>query len=210
MASYADTLLSDGEVVAMRTRQHWIAIVRRILYPIIIAIVVLALLFLISGIGSDGFVGSFKSVVSWLSLGALVIAVAWSAWVILGWSSEDYIVTNRRVIKVEGILNKHSADSSLEKINDAVLDQSVFGRMFDFGDLDILTANDDSVDRYKHAEPRAAVQEGDARAEARPRAGHPPRAVAAAADRHSGRWHRCRRGAGPGCSRCSRGAHVSR
>lgn len=150
MARYADTLLSNGEVVAMRTRQHWTAIVRRILYPIIIAIVVLALLFLISGIGSDGFVGSLKSVVSWLSLGALVIAVAWSAWVILGWSSEDYIVTNRRVLKVEGILNKHSGDSSLDKINDAVLDQSVFGRMFDFGDLDILTANDDSVDRYKH------------------------------------------------------------
>ena len=68
---------------------------------------------------------------------------------IWGWSAEDYIVTNRRVLKVEGILNKHSADSSLEKINDAVLDQSVFGRMLDFGDLDILTANEESVDRYK-------------------------------------------------------------
>ena len=53
------------------------------------------------------------------------------------------------MLKVEGILNKHSADSSLEKINDAVLDQSVFGRMLGFGDLDILTANEDSVDRYR-------------------------------------------------------------
>jgi hypothetical protein len=149
MPRYADTLLSNGEVVAMRTRQHWTAIVRDILYPIVIAIVVLALLFLISGLSSDGFVGSLKSVVSWLSLGGLVIAVLWSAWVILGWSSEDYIVTNRRVLKVEGVLNKHSADSSLDKINDAVLDQSVIGRMFDFGDLDILTANEESVDRYK-------------------------------------------------------------
>ena len=151
MARYADTLLSNGEVVAMRTRQHWTAIVRQILYPIVIAIVVIAILFLISGRGGDeGFFASVRSVVSWLSLGGLVIAVVWSAWVILGWSSEDYIVTNRRVLKVEGILNKHSADSSLDKINDAVLDQSIFGRMFDFGDLDILTANDDSVDRYKH------------------------------------------------------------
>ncbi len=149
MPRYADTLLANGEVVAMRTRQHWTAIIRDILYPIIIAIVVLALLFLISGISSDGFVGSVKSVLSWLSLGGLVIAIAWSAWVIWRWASEDYLVTNRRVLKVEGVVNKHSADSSLEKINDAVLDQSVFGRMLDFGDLDILTANEDSVDRYK-------------------------------------------------------------
>jgi len=50
---------------------------------------------------------------------------------------------------VEGIFNKHSADSSLEKINDAVLDQSIIGRMFGFGDLDILTAAEQSVDHYK-------------------------------------------------------------
>ena len=149
MPRYADTLLANGEVVAMRTRQHWIAIIRDILYPIVILIVVIAIFFLISGIASDGFVGSVKSVVSWLSLGGLVVALAWSAWVIWRWASEDYLVTNRRVLKVEGIFNKHSADSSLDKVNDAVLDQSVFGRMLDFGDLDILTANEESVDRYK-------------------------------------------------------------
>jgi hypothetical protein len=32
------------------------------------------------------------------------------------------------------------SDSSLEKINDARLDQSMFGRIFGFGTLDILTA----------------------------------------------------------------------
>ena len=59
------------------------------------------------------------------------------------------MITNRRVMKVEGILKKRSADSSLEKINDAVLEQSVFGRMLGYGDLDILTANEQSVDRYR-------------------------------------------------------------
>ena len=79
----------------------------------------------------------------------MIIAIAWIGLVVWRWSAQDYIVTNLRVIKVEGILNKHSADSSLEKINDAVLDQSLFGRMLGFGDLDILTANEESVDRYK-------------------------------------------------------------
>ena len=40
-------------------------------------------------------------------------------------------------------------DSSLEKINDARLTQSVFGRMFGFGDLEILTAADTGVDRFR-------------------------------------------------------------
>jgi uncharacterized membrane protein YdbT with pleckstrin-like domain len=79
----------------------------------------------------------------------VLIGIAWIGLVVWRWSAQDYLVTNMRVIKVEGIINKHSADSSLEKINDAVLDQSLVGRMFAFGDLDILTANEESVDRYK-------------------------------------------------------------
>ncbi|HYC06848.1 MAG TPA: PH domain-containing protein [Candidatus Binatia bacterium] len=149
MARYADTLLANGEVVAMRTRQHWTAIVRDILYPIVILIAVIVIFLLISGQSSEGFFGTVKSVLTWLSLGGLVIAIVWSGLVIWRWASEDYLVTNRRVLKVEGVLNKHSADSALDKINDAVLDQSIIGRMLDFGDLDILTANEDSVDRYK-------------------------------------------------------------
>ena len=52
-------------------------------------------------------------------------------------------------MQVGGVLNKHSADSSLEKINDAVLTQSIFGRMFDFGDLDVLTAADIGIDKFR-------------------------------------------------------------
>ena len=94
---------------------------------------------------------------------------------------QDYLVTNRRVLKVEGILKKRSADSSLEKINDAVLEQSVFGRMLGYGDLDILTANEQSVDRYRMLAAGADVQADDARGEARARAGRLPDPGAAAA-----------------------------
>ncbi len=61
-------------------------------------------------------------------------------WTALRYINQEYVLTNRRVIQVEGVLNRNATDSSLEKINDAVLSQSVFGRMFDFGDLTVLTA----------------------------------------------------------------------
>ena len=59
------------------------------------------------------------------------------------------MLTNRRVIEVSGVLNKKSTDSSLEKINDAVLTQSIFGRIFGFGDLDILTASESGISRFR-------------------------------------------------------------
>jgi hypothetical protein len=65
------------------------------------------------------------------------------------WWAQDYLVTNRRLMKVTGIINMRSADSSLEKINDAVLEQNLVGRILNYGDLDILTAADQAVDSYK-------------------------------------------------------------
>ena len=47
------------------------------------------------------------------------------------------------------MVNKHATDSSLEKINDAVLTQSIFGRIFGFGDLDVLTAAEAGIERFR-------------------------------------------------------------
>ncbi len=145
MARYADRLLADGERVALRGRQHFLATLLegRVAWAIFIAALVLVILDLQL---EQGFV---RDLFGWLGLGLLVIGLAWLTQIYLSWYAQDYVVTNRRVMKVEGILKKRSADSSLEKINDAVLEQSVFGRMLGYGDLDILTANEQSVDRLR-------------------------------------------------------------
>jgi hypothetical protein len=59
------------------------------------------------------------------------------------------VLTNRRVLQVEGVVNKRAVDSSLEKINDAVLSQSLFGRIFGFGDLEVLTASEAGISDFK-------------------------------------------------------------
>lgn len=145
MARYADRLLADGERVALRGRQHVLAtfIEGRVAWAIFISALVLVVLDLQL---EPGFA---RDLFGWLGLGLLVIGLAWLTQIYLSWYAQDYVVTNRRVMKVEGILKKRSADSSLEKINDAVLEQSVFGRILGYGDLDILTANEQSVDRLR-------------------------------------------------------------
>jgi hypothetical protein len=151
MARYADTLLADGERIALRTRQHWLATIIDGRYPWLILIASLVLLFLSQNLGA----GTPRDVLGYLILASVLISVAWLIKVYWNWWAQDYIITNRRVLKVEGIINKRSADSSLEKINDAVLEQNLVGRILNYGDLDILTAADVAIDRYRmlHAAP---------------------------------------------------------
>jgi hypothetical protein len=145
MARYADTLLADGERIALRTRQHWLATIIDGRYPWLILIASLVLLFLSQNLGP----GTPRDVLGYLILAGVLIAVAWLIKVYWSWWAQDYIIPNRRVLKVEGIINKRSADSSLEKINDAVLEQNLVGRILNYGDLDILTAADVAIDRYR-------------------------------------------------------------
>jgi hypothetical protein len=141
MARYADGLIADGEHILLRTRQHWFSIVAdTIAFWVLVAI---SVGFFVLGrmTGWDIF--------NWITLISLVGALAWIAWRYATWTFQDYIVTNRRVMQVEGIINKVSSDSALEKINDAVLKQGLFGRLLHFGDLDILTASESTVDQFR-------------------------------------------------------------
>ena len=145
MARYAETLLADGERIAHRTRQHWLATIIDGRWPWLLLVGSL-LVFLLS-LGLEA--GGLRDILGWLVLGGIVVSFVLLAKVYWAWYAQDYLVTNRRVLKVEGIFNKRSADSSLEKINDAVLEQNVVGRILGYGDLDILTAADVAIDKFR-------------------------------------------------------------
>jgi hypothetical protein len=68
--------------------------------------------------------------------------------VLLDWLNERYIITNRRVMEVTGIINKHVRDSALEKVNDVDLKQSVVGRMLGYGTVQIITGSDIGINRF--------------------------------------------------------------
>ena len=145
--SYADGLLSTGERISYRNKQHPFVFIWGARYAILAAIIALVLFWFRSGLGSDSASGAVATILGWataiLFFGGLAVAV----WTGLRYINQEYVLTNRRVIQVEGVLNRNSTDSSLEKINDAVLSQSVFGRMFDYGDLTVLTASEAGIDK---------------------------------------------------------------
>jgi uncharacterized membrane protein YdbT with pleckstrin-like domain len=68
---------------------------------------------------------------------------------ILNWSNHQFIITNHRVMQISGIFNKSVIDSSLDKVNDIKMDQSALGRMFGYGNIEILTASELGVNLFK-------------------------------------------------------------
>ncbi|MEX1169019.1 MAG: PH domain-containing protein [Chloroflexota bacterium] len=144
--SYADSLLSTGERITHRVRQHWFVLVWGARIPIAAIIAALLLLILSSAARPTGLASDLLGL---LTLVLFLGGLAFLTWGTLRYLNTEFVLTNRRVLQVEGVVNKRTTDSSLEKINDAVLTQSIFGRVFGFGDLDVLTAAEAGIERFR-------------------------------------------------------------
>jgi hypothetical protein len=144
--SYTERLMSTGERISLRDRQHWFVVIASGRWAVAAIVLALVIFFVRVTAAPTGFVADLLGIVAAVSFIAGVILLGWE---VLRYVNQEYIITNRRVIQVSGVVNKHAADSSLEKINDADLSQSLLGRMFNFGDLDVLTASDAGIDRFR-------------------------------------------------------------
>lgn len=144
---YVDTLLASGERVVRKAHQHWFIMVWRAKWAALG--LVLGVLFLILKFVNANNTGPLWDLLGWATLVLIVIGLAALAWGWLQFQNEEYVITSRRIIHSEGVVNKKATDSSLEKINDAVLVESLFGRLFGFGDLDVLTASESGIERLR-------------------------------------------------------------
>jgi uncharacterized membrane protein YdbT with pleckstrin-like domain len=143
--SYAESMLAVDEQILYRGRQHWLAPISNSLKPFVLVLVSLVLFFAELKVSPTGTVST-----AWLAISAIVLLVGlvWIGIIFFTWRAQEYIITTRRVLKIEGLLDKKSGDSSLDKINDAVLKQGLLARILRYGDLEILTANEEGIDRY--------------------------------------------------------------
>ncbi|MDR3572506.1 MAG: PH domain-containing protein [Anaerolineaceae bacterium] len=144
---YLKHLLGDHEQILLVTRQHWFVLFQAIVMELIVSLIIIAAVIVLS-------FTIFINPLVWLGLILLLIPIISLAKDTLIWSNRKYVITSRRVIQIHGVFNKDVTDSSLEKVNDVKMDQSFLGRMFDFGDVEILTASELGVNLFKRiAEP---------------------------------------------------------
>jgi len=137
--TYVQNMLGENERIILVTRQHGFVLFSSIVAEIVVALIVLVA---ISALTMFNPLAAFGFLLILVPLGIMI-------WDILNWNNRQYIVTNRRVIQISGIFNKDVVDSSLEKVNDVKMNQSFFGRLFDYGDVEILTASEMGVNLFK-------------------------------------------------------------
>jgi hypothetical protein len=145
--AYLNNLLAAGEQPIRREHQHWFVLAADARYALFAWLGAILLLILSGSVLANA--PDLQRVVGWVVVVLVIGGLLYFGWQVLRWTNEEFVVTSRRVLQSEGVINKRVVDSSLEKINDAVLSQSIFGRMFGFGDLDILTASESGISRLR-------------------------------------------------------------
>jgi hypothetical protein len=145
--AYVDGLLADGERVVRRARQHWFIMVWNARWAV--AALILAIIGGIIRLLNINDSGLLMTILGWIVLVLLVIGIVSFVWGWVIYRSTEFVITNRRIIQASGVVNKRASDSSLEKINDAILTESIFGRMFGFGNLEVLTASESGIEMLR-------------------------------------------------------------
>lgn len=139
--NYLKSLLGKNEQIILVARQHWLVLVGEILSE---SVLTLALIVLVSMVWQ--LTQNALATIGYLLLLFPLISL-WRD--VLVWANQQFVITTRRIIQLEGVLHKHITDSSLEKVNDVKLTQSVWGRLFNYGDIEILTASELGVNLFK-------------------------------------------------------------
>ena len=147
--TYAQSLLASGERIIRNQRQHWFGLVYRLGVGVLALLIAAGLFIVVNWLSSDGILGTIRSVLVILMLIALVVGIGHLSLSYFRWENDRDVLTTRRIIQTQGFINRKAADTSLEKINDALFEQGVIGRVFGFGALDVMTASASGINKMR-------------------------------------------------------------
>jgi len=130
MGRYIDQILQPGEKVLYSTNAHWMFYL-----PAIAAwIAALVLLLLSRATVTEGIVLLCLSASAVLAIVALYWTVR--AW-FHRWTTETD-VTNLRVVHKSGFIKRRTFEMSLDKVESVDVNQSILGRLLNYGDVTVL------------------------------------------------------------------------
>jgi uncharacterized membrane protein YdbT with pleckstrin-like domain len=140
---YLRKVLSKDERILFIVREHGLFLFGRIFIWLVAALVILAAVTVL--LITHPALSALSAAYIFLLVPLLPI---W--WTYAVWTNHKYVVTNRRVLQLKGVLSKEVIDASLDQINDVKTEQSLLGRMLDFGDVQVVTASEILTDDMKH------------------------------------------------------------
>ena len=123
-----DRYLAPSEHILHTTRRHWVVMAK----PIGIWLLVLTI---------GGVVGLVTSPESTSSLIDRIVGLAalmatfYAGWEVAQWLAGAYVITDSRVLEVEGVLVRKVSALPLARVTDSTFRRTVLGRILGYGDL---------------------------------------------------------------------------
>src|SRR2546425_456521 len=129
MARYIDKVLQPGEWVLYSTNAHWMFFL-----PAIAAWVVAVVFLVLSRMVATD---ALMSVCLAFAAVAALVALYWTAtaW-FHRWTTETD-VTNMRVVHKTGFIKRRTFEMSLDKVESVDVNQSILGRILNYGDVTV-------------------------------------------------------------------------
>ena len=124
MSSYVDKVLQPSEIVLATGHMHWIVYVRGVA---LIALGTICLLAPMTG----------SAAIPLRIVGGIVLLIGLVAF-LRSWIRKvttEVAVTNKRVIKKTGLVQRLTAEMNMDKVESVDVDQSILGRLLDYGTI---------------------------------------------------------------------------
>jgi uncharacterized membrane protein YdbT with pleckstrin-like domain len=125
--SFTKHQLLPGEKLVLLARQHPLILVK----PVLLNLVILTILGAIA----------YKFERAWFLYFGL-IPLGYLVFKFFEWRKKEYILTDHRIVKQEGVFSVTSFDAPLDKINNVYHQQSFMGRLFQYGEVGLETASE--------------------------------------------------------------------
>ena len=136
--------LLPGENLVLKAHQHWIVVVKSLVFPI--ALLILTALIDIF-FHTDSFRRDKKII---LTLIVVAIAGLWLIVVWIRWQSTAYTLTDQRIKIDAGVFGRSSKTIPIDRIQDATTKQTLFGRMLGYGRVEVDAAGAQGAEVLDH------------------------------------------------------------
>jgi uncharacterized membrane protein YdbT with pleckstrin-like domain len=130
MGRYIEEILQPGERVLYSTNAHWIFYL-----PASLAWIVVIVLLVLSRATTT------ESIILLCLAAAAVVAIVAVYWTVRAWFhrwTTETDVTNLRVVHKTGFIKRRTFEMSLDKVESVDVNQTILGRILNYGDVTIL------------------------------------------------------------------------
>jgi uncharacterized membrane protein YdbT with pleckstrin-like domain len=121
---YIERVLQPGEAVIHASKIHWIVYIPGVV------VVLAAVVFFVVALGHPRQLLWLALFATCVGLGFFMLFLAWFK----RWTTE-IDVTDRRIVYKRGFIWRHTVEMNMDKVESVDVDQSILGRLLDYGDI---------------------------------------------------------------------------